>query len=71
VGFTQGLKHALDGVHIHKEKGRFWEGVSDPLVLMAFLSSFVREKYIGLVQEKFITFPFGQHNNGNVVYLSL
>ena len=54
-------------------KGRFWE-FSGRLVLMAFLSSFVTEKCIRLVGEKFIIFPFVQYinrNDRNVVYCSL
>jgi len=45
-------------------KGRFFgRGVkrfSRPLVWMVFWSSFVTEKWIRLMHQKFIIFPFGQ-----------
>ena len=43
----------MNGVHIPKRKGRFW-GYSRPLVRMAFWSSFVIQKCIRLVREKFV-----------------
>jgi len=36
-------------------------GFFDSLVLMAFVSSFVREKCIRLMREMFMIFPFGQY----------
>jgi len=59
------------GVHIPKGKGKFGGGVSGPLVVMAFLSSFITEKHIRVMHEKFIIFLLGQYINGDAVYWSL
>jgi len=67
VGSGNGIRW---GPHHAKRRGGF-RGFSVTLVWRVFLSSFVREKCIRLVHEKFIIFPFRQYTNGNIVYWSV